>query len=122
MENNAWLVISSHRSEYPEPITFAKGTPLMVGERYEGEEDWQDWLFCQCAGQQGGWVPAQLIEWLDKGQARAREDYTARELNVQPDDQLVGHRMINGWIWCDNVEGTASGWVPLANLRELREP
>lgn len=36
-ESKAFLVSSAHRSEYPNPITFRKGTPLVVGERYEGE-------------------------------------------------------------------------------------
>ncbi|MFG0832081.1 SH3 domain-containing protein [Aeromonas bivalvium] len=117
-ESKAFLVINAHRSEYPNPITFRKGTPLVVGERYEGEEEWHDWFFCHCDGQQGGWVPAQIIGSAGDGTARALEDYTARELSVQAGDRLSGHRMINGWIWCVREQEGASGWVPLANLRE----
>ncbi|EOD54045.1 hypothetical protein G113_16355 [Aeromonas molluscorum 848] len=119
MDSKAFLVITVHSSEYPDPITFSKGTPLTVGEKYVGEEDWHDWFFCHCTGQQGGWVPAQIIEWMGEGEARAREDYTARELNVQVGDQLRGTRALNGWIWCEKAGGSASGWVPLANLREI---
>ncbi len=32
-----YVVIESHRSEYPRPIRFAKGTLLNIGPRYEGE-------------------------------------------------------------------------------------
>lgn len=121
MNSKTWRVIGAHQSEYPEPISVSKGALLTVGERYEGEEDWPDWLFCHSPGQQGGWVPAQLIETMANGAARAREDYTARELDVQPGDRLRGARRINGWIWCERFDGTASGWVPLAKLEEISE-
>jgi hypothetical protein len=121
MEMKKYLVIQDHTSEYPEPITFAKGTPLVVGEKYTGPEGWDNWLFCDTAGQKGGWVPAQLIEITDGKIARAREDYTARELNVQKGDLLIGSRAMNGWVWCMNPANSESGWVPLANLEEARQ-
>lgn len=64
-------------------------------------------------------MPAQIIGSAGDGTARALEDYTARELNVQVGDQLRGTRALNGWIWCEKAGGSASGWVPLANLREI---
>lgn len=116
-----YLVLQDHSSEYPEPITFRKGAPLSVGERYEGPEGWEDWFFCETPGQQGGWVPAQIIEYIGEGEgttrtARAREDYTARELDVRAGDLLLGSRILNGWSWCETPNGAASGWVPLAKL------
>lgn len=120
MGTKKYLVVQDHSSEYPEPITFAKGTPLVVGEKYNGPEGWDNWLFCDTAGQKGGWVPAQLIEITDGNIARAREDYTARELNVQKGDLLIGSREMNGWVWCTNPANLESGWVPLANLEEAR--
>lgn len=50
-----YVVIESHRSEYPRPIRFAKGTLLNIGPRYEGEAGWQDWYLCTCTGQEPGW-------------------------------------------------------------------
>lgn len=52
-----YLVIQDHTSEYPEPITFEKGAPLTVGEKYEGPEGWDNWFFCESPGRKGGWVP-----------------------------------------------------------------
>ncbi|KRW75826.1 SH3 domain-containing protein, partial [Pseudomonas citronellolis] len=72
-------VVVAHRSEYPEPITFARGALLKVGERYEGPEGWDDWYFCAAAGREG-WVPAQVFERVGEGVGRALEDYTAREM------------------------------------------
>lgn len=30
---------NSHISEYPNPITFTRGTSLIIHEKYEGEEE-----------------------------------------------------------------------------------
>ncbi len=121
MEAKKYLVTQDHTSEYPEPITFVKGAPLTVGEKYEGPEDWDDWLFCDTPGQKGGWVPAQIIEIINGKAARASEDYTARELNVKEGDLLFGSKTLNGWVWCKNLCSGESGWVPLANLQEVRQ-
>lgn len=119
MEAKRYLVTQDHTSEYPKPITFKKGAPLTVGEKYEGSEGWNDWFFCSTPGQESGWVPAQIIEILNDNTASAREDYTARELNVQKGDLLLGSKVLNGWLWCDNPASSKSGWVPLSNLQEL---
>jgi hypothetical protein len=121
MEAKRYLVIKDHTSEYPEPITFAEGAPLTVGEKYEGPEGWDNWLFCETPGQKAGWVPAQIIEIIDEEIARAREGYTARELNVREGDVLLGKRTLNGWVWCESTDGSESGWVPLANLQEAQK-
>ncbi|QLF93775.1 hypothetical protein HW090_11440 [Pseudomonas sp. ABC1] len=119
MSIGIYRVILPHESEYPEPITFVMGAPLAVGERYTGPEGWDDWYFCTTPGQQGGWVPVQIIEGLASEAPFAREDYTARELDVRKGDTLLGLRILNGWLWCRPVEGTEHGWVPLANLQEV---
>lgn len=110
-----FIVIEPHRSEFPEPITFLEGASLRVGEAYEGDEGWEHWYFCETAGQCGGWVPAQVIRMLAPGQGVAREDYTARELDVEVGQRLLGGRQLNGWVWC--VRDSESGWVPLRTLQ-----
>ena len=117
METKKYLVIQDHTSEFPEPITFEKGDPLTVGERYEGPEGWEDWIFCESPGQKGGWVPAQIIEIITDNAVRARKDYTARELNVRAEELLLGERILNGWVWCKKSSSSESGWVPLGNLQ-----
>ena len=113
-----YLVIQGHTSEYPEPLTFEKGAPLTVGEKYEGPEGWDNWFFCQSPGQKGGWVPAQIIENVNVKNSRALEDYTAKELNVQEGDLLLGSRTLNGWVWCEKPGSLESGWVPCLCLRK----
>ncbi|HDS1736282.1 SH3 domain-containing protein [Pseudomonas hunanensis] len=114
-----YVVIKGHRSEYPRPIRFAKGEMLAIGQRYEGEESWQDWYLCSCAGQEAGWVPAQVIERLSVAQGRALEQYSAHELDVDPGQLVEGLRLLNGWVWCRRQVNGELGWLPAEKLRAL---
>lgn len=118
MTARALIVTTAHTSEFPNPITFTEGARLTVGDEYQGSEGWENWFFCTTPGQDGGWVPAQVIERLDGQQARAREAYTARELEVCVGERLIASRSLNGWFWCTREGTTESGWVPQANLAE----
>jgi hypothetical protein len=60
------LVIRQHRSEYPYPITFEAGARLGVGERSDGSQGWVDWFLCSTPGQEDGWVPLQILEFVDE--------------------------------------------------------
>lgn len=72
-----YLVVAPHRSEFPHPITLARGQALQVGERYEGAEGWDDWYLCEAADQAPGWVPAQVIGGMRRAMPLRRKT-TAR--------------------------------------------
>lgn len=112
-------VIRDHVPEQALTISFRAGDVLAVGEKYDGPEGWNDWYYCEVEGCPGGWVPEQVFVRTGQGTAVAREDYTARELETRAGDQLAGTRRLNGWVWCQSVDGAVSGWVPEANLRPL---
>ena len=44
---------------------------------------------------------------------------TARELDVDEGDVLIGSRTLNGWLWCHRLSQAPAeaGWVPLAHLQ-----
>ncbi|MGE8462335.1 MAG: SH3 domain-containing protein [Pseudomonas capeferrum] len=107
-----YIVIEPHRSEYPRPLRFVKGTLLDIGPRYEGEPGWQDWYLCSCTGQEPGWVPAQLIEPISVGRGRALDDYSAHELDADPGQLVQILRPLNGWIWCRRQGDGELGWLP----------
>lgn len=109
-------VIARHRSAYPEPITFEAGALLTTGERYVGDEGWENWVWCSSADGMGGWVPVQMLDFGSDHTARALQSYTARELDVDPGDAVQVLRVLNGWAWCRRTRSEASGWVPLRNL------
>lgn len=115
-----YVVIAPHRSAYPKPLRFAKGTLLEVGQRYEGEPGWQDWYLCCCDGQLPGWVPAQVIERLGVGQGRALEHYSAHELDADPGQRVYRLRQLNGWMWCRRLSNGELGWLPLEKLKPER--
>lgn len=121
MSNRKYLVISPHESEFPHPISFKKGDALFIGEKHDGSEGWDDWYLCSTPGQEPGWVPGQVIEHTGDAEGRALDDYTARELDVQEGEIVIGVRTLNGWLWCEHSSGQASGWVPLNNLNEIME-
>lgn len=114
-----YIVVAPHRSEYPQPICFAKGSLIAIGEKYEGPEGWDNWYLCRTHDSQEGWVPGQIIEQLEPGVGKALEDYTALELGVDAGDVLMGSRTLNGWVWCHQSSDALNGWVPLKNLHEI---
>ncbi|HBS5818892.1 TPA: hypothetical protein MAK71_003687 [Klebsiella pneumoniae] len=116
-----FVAAGEHISEYPDPISFSKGTYLLIHEKYEGDEGWDNWFFCTVPGHSGGWVPEQLIEWAeDKHHGISKENYSARELNVNSGDILKGSREINGWVWCMRLSDKEAGWVPKKLLQETK--
>lgn len=113
------IVTEQHRSEYPRPITFVKGAHLRIGEKYVGDEGWDNWYFCSMPDQEAGWVPGQVIEWMDRTAGIAKEDYSAKELDVDVGEIIWGTRELNGWVWCASQK--EEGWVPLSKVREVNE-
>lgn len=119
MKSIKLVVTAAHRSEYPDPITFDKGAPLCIGEKYSGNENWEEWYLCSTPGQKDGWMPGQVIEWIDNASGIAKEAYTAKELDVDPGEILLGSKELNEWIWCKRLSQTEEGWVPLRNIQKL---
>ncbi|GAA0371335.1 SH3 domain-containing protein [Caldalkalibacillus horti] len=112
-----YIVIKKHRTNYSDPITLVKGQFIIVGEKYIGPEKWDNWYFCTTSENKiGGWVPGQLID-LRGAEGIILEDYTARELDVNKGEKLVGLKELNGWIWCLRTLNSEEGWVPKENLK-----
>lgn len=110
-------VIRPHVSEFPDPIRLRRGDVVTVGPEYDGPEGWSGWILCGIAGQQDGWVPAQVIAVTQPGMGIMTEDYSARELTTAAGDRLTGTRIVNGWLWASRLSDGATGWVPLEMLR-----
>ncbi len=110
-----YRVVIGHESECLEPIVLSQGNELAVGQRYDGDEGWEGWYWCR-RQQQQGWVPEQLIDWIEGASGLIKEDYDSSEMTVAPGQVIVGSRMMNGWVWATIENGDESGWVPLRNL------
>lgn len=96
--------------------TFDKGVQLCIGEKYSGNENW---YLCSTPRQKDDWVPGQVISWISETSGIAKETYTAKELDVNSGDVLLGTKELNGWIWCMSLSNSEEGWVPLRNLRKM---
>jgi hypothetical protein len=109
-----YRVVKSYRSSNADPIILRKGDTVHVGQDYDGDPEWKDWLWCESNADKGGWVPRSLMTILGST-GTAREDYSARELSIQKGETLNVIAILNGWAWSRRTNGE-SGWVPLRNL------
>ncbi|MDH7605495.1 MAG: SH3 domain-containing protein [Melioribacter sp.] len=111
-----YTVIKRYKSNYSDPITIKKGEKIKLGKKYDGPEDWPNWLYCyKLNSSQEGWVPEQIIRKTGE-YGIVEKDYTAKELDVEEGEQVDGTREINGWIWCRRDKNYEEGWVPKSNL------
>ncbi|MDZ5607962.1 SH3 domain-containing protein [Bacillus pseudomycoides] len=113
-----YVVIQSHISNYPEPISLEKGDQVRIGNSYSGPENWNNWVYC-CAEHNGlvGWVPEQIIKRNANDLGTVLEKYTAKELNVEIGEVIIALKELNGWIWCGKMDNGEVGWVPKMKIR-----
>ncbi len=116
-----YCVKKKHRTNYPNPITLENGEIVTVIEECKDKEEWKNWLFCEKKGKhRRGWVPKQILE-IKKTKGTLKEDYSARELNVDYGEILEEIRELNNWVWCKRFREEEYGWVPLENLHLVEE-
>lgn len=115
-----YIVIQSHKSNYPNPICLNQGEKVRIDHVYEGEEEWENWVFCYSEGEKG-WVPKQIIEYGTENIGTILEAYTARELDIEIGEILIAIRELNGWMWCEKVKNEEQGWVPKRAIRKMHE-
>ena len=101
-------VIKSHKSSYPNPISFEKGDPLSVGRR---DDEYDGWVRVTTMDGNEGWAPEQYVK-LFSGQWVAIENYNAKELNTTVGEKLLILRELNEWAWVKNSDEMC-GWIPL---------
>ncbi|MBC6971623.1 ligand-binding protein SH3 [Bacillus sp. Xin] len=114
-----YKVIQKHESNYPNPISLKKGEIIKVGNKYEGPENWDNWVYCHTKENEG-WVPEQIIKNEGKS-AFVLEDYIAKELNVEEKEIISEIKELNGWLWCKRKTNDEKGWLPKSKLKVLDE-
>lgn len=100
---------SGHRASYADPISVVAGQKVQLTDR---EEIWDGhrWIWAEADGR-SGWVPDDLV----LGDGTAARDYSAVELEADPDTLMEVLAESHGWAWCRNAKGLR-GWVPLRTL------
>ena len=81
MKSGQYRVLTSRKTDYPEPIILKKGDIGETGKEYTGKEPWRGWIWCEKNGEKG-WVPHQMLEKIEERQAKVLEDYNGTELTA----------------------------------------
>ncbi|MFH6987644.1 SH3 domain-containing protein [Flavobacterium collinsii] len=104
-------ILEAYKIQYENPITLNIGETVKLGEE-ETEEKWKGWIWAENESNKG-WVPVQILEIsTDKKKAKVLEYYTAKELNVDKDDEILKIKSLNGWTWVRKILTNEEGWIP----------
>ncbi|HEY9226124.1 MAG TPA: SH3 domain-containing protein, partial [Gemmatimonadaceae bacterium] len=81
------------------------------------DADNPEWWWCRADDGRAGWVPAVLLDPSPSPSARARlrTPYSARELSVRINEELVVEQVHAGWLLVSN-RGGERGWVPVTHV------
>lgn len=105
-------IIEEHKSNNPTPLIIRKESRVKVGKRSDGAESWPNWIYCYSLdGNSEGWAPAQIIQ-IENEYGIVLEDYSAKELDVKKGEIVEGNIELNGWVWCNILNGSEDGWLP----------
>ncbi len=113
----AFLVTEDYRAEYPDPIKISKGDSVVIGEKYEGNPDWNGWVWCINKAGSKGWVPENILI-IEGNSGTAAEDYDAAELGAVKGEILECNKLTGGWAFCRNGKNEW-GWIPESNLKQI---
>ena len=109
-------IVEEHKSDNIKPIIIKKGEKIKVGERSDGSENWDGWIYCYSLNGIGeGWTPQQIIQ-INGEYGTVLEDYSAKELEVKKDEIVEGNKELNGWVWCSKLNGAEEDWLPREKL------
>jgi SH3-like domain-containing protein len=107
------IVTQAHVSEYPNPISFAAGETVQLGNE---DTEFPGWIWVTTQDGNQGWAPLAYLELAaDSRTARTCTSYNARELNTRSGDVVVVLDELSNWTRVQNAAGE-KGWVPSRTL------
>jgi SH3-like domain-containing protein len=80
--------------------------------RQHGE--YPGWLWCRAVDGREDWIPVELLS-RQGSQAAVLQDYSAKELALQPGDEVEVEDVRHGWALVRNAQGKR-GWIPQSHL------
>lgn len=105
-------VLREYRTQYKNPIRFAAGEIVTLGER---DSEWPAFVRAITTDGNAGWAPFDWLKPLGDGRAEALRDYSAQELDVDAGDEVVLHFELGGWWWAEHSDGRC-GYLPAGHL------
>ncbi len=97
--------------QYASPIVVQAGENLTVGR---ADDDFPGWRWCTAVDGRQGWVPLEFLS-SEEPQATILNDYSARELQVIPGEEVTVEDARHGWLLVRNMSGDC-GWIPADRL------
>jgi SH3-like domain-containing protein len=110
------IVISAHRTQYPNPIRFKAGDRVTVVKR---DDEYPGWIWTTVVSGHSAWAPEELLS-VSGADAVALADYESTELNTEPDECVRVMFELLEWAWVENAAGR-EGWVPIKTLQPTRQ-
>jgi hypothetical protein len=111
-------VVREYRTQYTNPIRFAQGEIVTLGER---DSEWPAFAWTVTADGNAGWAPVDWLKPLGDGRAEALRDYSAQELDADAGDDIALQYELGGWWWCEHGDGR-SGWIPAGHIDTTARP
>jgi len=105
-------VIEPYQAQYKNPIRFASGSVVTIGEK---DTQWPDWIWTTTSDGNSGWAPIGWLKLLGDGRAEALRDYSAQEATLESGDEAGFCWEYGGWCWVIRDMQTF-GWVPASHL------
>jgi uncharacterized protein YgiM (DUF1202 family) len=97
--------------QYASTMIVQAGENLTVGR---ADDDFPGWRWCTVADGRQGWVPVEFLS-SEEPQATILKDYSARELQVIPGEEVTVEDARHGWLLVRNMKGNC-GWIPADRL------
>ncbi|MFW9987779.1 MAG: SH3 domain-containing protein [Candidatus Odinarchaeota archaeon] len=116
MKGRKCRVIKKYESPYTVPLLITKGEILSIDEK---ESEWSGWIWCTNKKGLSRWVPESYLEVKDNI-GKVKQDYNATELSVNVGEELFIEEEEAEWYWVTNQQGK-SGWVPIKNVKIIKE-
>jgi SH3-like domain-containing protein len=105
------VIKQEYKVEYPNPIQVTAGESVEVAR---ADEDSPGWRWCRAADGHEGWMPLELLS-RRRSPAVVLRDYSAKELAVQPGDEVEVQEIRHGWMLVKNSQGEL-GWIPQSHI------
>ena len=107
-------VIKAYQAQYPDPIFFAAGETIEVGD---ADTEFPEWLWCRGPSGKEGWVHRSFLA-DSTGLTTGTRDYSARELTVTGGERGASIESLDGWVRL-RLESGEKGWLPESHVRPI---
>ena len=101
--------------QYPDPLRVRAGDPVSVGRE---DPEFPGWKWCKGPDGREGWVPVELLS-NEGPDAVVLQDYSARELAVEPKELVVVKTLAITGCWCVTHEENEAGFLPPIQNRRI---